>query len=466
MSRDPETTAEDGREPKPRLLIVDDDPAIGKQMKWAYVRDYDVTLASDRESALAAFRRSRPAVVTLDLGLPPSPHEPSEGFATLAAMLEEDPIAKVIVITGQSEKANAIEAIGRGAFDFLCKPIEIDELAVTIRRAASVGRLERDHRALQQRRRTETLDELIGSSPAIAEIFAAIRKLATTDAAVLILGETGTGKELVARAIHRRSARGDGPFVAINCGAIPETLLESELFGYERGAFTGAHAQRKGRIELAQGGTLLLDEIGELPPSLQVKLLRFLQEQKIQRIGGRADVSVDVRVLAATNVDLRKAISEARFREDLFYRLSVVSLSVPPLRDRRDDVLLLARAFLARFSPEAGKRISGFSGAAVDALVRHPWPGNVRELENRVRRAVIMTDERWISPADLDLDAGPAAELPATLREARSAVEREMIQRSIRRNQGNLTQVANELGISRPTLYDLMEKLGIDRDAP
>jgi len=454
---------DDSNTAKPRLLIVDDDAAIQSQMRWALVRDYEIALAADRVSAVATFQRERPGVVTLDLGLPPHPHEPTEGLQTLSAILESDASAKVIVITGQDDKANAMGAIARGAFDFFLKPIDVEELAVTIRRASHVHRLEKEHRELQAHAESQAVEELIGASPAMVGVFATIRKLATTDAPVLILGETGTGKELVARAIHRLGARANGPFVAINCGAIPETLLESELFGHEKGAFTGAHVQRKGRIEAAQRGTLLLDEIGEISPALQVKLLRFLQEQKLQRLGGREDIQVDVRVIAATNVDLQKAISEQRFREDLYYRLSVVGIPLPPLRDRGDDVLLLAKAMLARKAQESARPVSGFSPDAIDAMIAHPWPGNVRELDNRIRRAVIMADGRLVTAADLDLRAEAPKGTTRTLREARLSVEREMVQRSLERNRGNLTQVATELGISRPTLYDLLEKLGLAR---
>jgi two-component system NtrC family response regulator len=323
---------------KPRLLIVDDDEEIRTQMKWALAKDYDVALAEDRPRALEAFREHRSPVVLLDLGLPPQPGTPEEGMATLAEILAHDPYTKVIIISGQAEKTNALQAIGTGAYDFLTKPVELDELKVILKRTFHVAGLERDYRALQAQVQTESFEGLLGTSPQMQRLFSSIRKVATTDAPVLLLGESGTGKEMAALAIHRRSPRKDGAFVAINCGAIPETLLESELFGHERGSFTGAHMQRKGRIEMASGGTLFLDEIGEVPLQIQVKLLRFLQEQRIERVGGRQEIQVDTRVIAATNVELKKAIAEEKFREDLYYRLAVVVIHLPPLRNREGDL--------------------------------------------------------------------------------------------------------------------------------
>ena len=337
---------------KPALLIIDDDEGIRSQLKWALSADYAVVLAEDRGSGLAAFRQERPSVVLLDLGLPPATADTREGLAALTELLAEDSLAKVIIITGQSDKANALQAIGQGAFDFLCKPVELDELRVILKRAFHIARIEQEYRQLQSRqlREEDAFEGMIGASLHMQEVFASIRKVATTDAPVLITGESGTGKEMAALGIHRRSARKDGPFVAINCAAIPETLLESELFGHEKGAFTGAHAQRPGRIESAAAGTLFLDEIGDLPLQLQVKLLRFLQEQTIERVGGRKIIQVDTRVIAATNADLQQAIAAGRFREDLFYRLAVVVIRIPPLRERPDDILLLAKSFLHRFA--------------------------------------------------------------------------------------------------------------------
>ena len=446
---------------KPKLLIVDDDEEIRTQMKWALARDYDVHLAEDRKTALEIFKRERPAVVTLDLGLPPRPREVEEGFLTLGEILELDALIKVIVITGRAEKEHALKAIGQGAYDFLCKPVQVDELKVIIRRALHVCRLEQEHRELQRRLGQESFEEMLGSSPRIKEVFVAIRKVATTDAPVLIVGESGTGKELVARAIHRQGARNAGPFVAINCGAIPENLLESELFGHEKGSFTGAHIQRKGRIESAQCGTLFLDEIAELSLPLQVKLLRFLQEHKVERVGGRTEIPVDARVIAATNMDLKKALGEGRFREDLYYRLSVVTISVPPLRERGEDILLLAKALLQKYSAENKKKISGFGRQTITALESYRWPGNVRELENRIKRAVIMAEGQRVTPEDLELASPYAKYAGRSLKEAREAMEKGIIQRALAKNKGNVTQTATELGISRPTLHDLIEKLGI-----
>ena len=401
--------------------------------------------------------------MTLDLGLPPHPGGTEEGFLALAEMLEMAPHLKAIVITGQGEKENALKAIGQGGYDFFCKPIRIDELKVVLGRAFHLAQLELENRELQERLRDQSSDDMIGTSPQMQEVFSSIRKVSATDVSVLIVGESGTGKELVARAIHRQSPRKGFPFVVINCGAIPENLLESELFGHEKGSFTGAHIQRKGRFETAQGGTLFLDEIGDLPLLLQVKLLRFLQEQKIERIGGREEISVDARVLAATNRDLKRAREEGKFREDLYYRLGVVTIPLPPLRDREEDILVLATAFLQRYADENRKKITGFTKQAFRAIEIHNWPGNIRELENRIKRAVIMAEESKITPDDLEL-ASPYKKYEGLgLREARDGLERDLIQRAILRNRGNITQAATELGISRPTLYELMERLGLGR---
>src|ERR1017187_485483 len=339
----------------PKLLIIDDDEEIRTQMKWALAKDYETEPAADRAGAVEIFRSTRPGVVLLDLGLPPHPGGPEEGLATLSDLLALDRLAKIIIITGQGEKEIALRAIGSGAYDFLCKPIEMDELKLLLKRCFYVAGLETEYRQMQQLLQGDTFERLLGTSPAMQAVFDAIRKVATTDAPVLILGESGTGKEMVARAIHQRSSRKDGPFVAINCSAIPETLLESELFGHEKGAFTGAHVQRKGRIETASGGTLFLDEIGEIPLSLQVKLLRFLQEQCIQRVGGRQDIQIETRVIAATNAELKKAMSAGNFREDLYYRLAVVQIVMPPLRERENDISLLAQSFLQRFALQVKK---------------------------------------------------------------------------------------------------------------
>lgn len=449
---------------KTKLLIVDDDEEIRTQMKWALAQDYEISLAGDRTSAGEAFRSERPAVTLLDLGLPPRPNDPEEGLATLASLIATDPAAKVIVITGQAEKQNALRAVGTGAYDFLCKPVDMDELKLLLTRCVYLADLEREYHRMQQTVEADGFEGMLGDSAPMQQVFASVRKVATTDAPVLLLGESGTGKEMVALAIHRRSARKSGPFVAINCGAIPETLLESELFGHEKGAFTGAHMQRKGRIEAASGGTLFLDEIGELPASLQVKLLRFLQEQRIERVGGRQEIQIDTRILAATNAELKEAITRSAFREDLYYRLAVVTINLPPLRDRDKDVRLLAQALLHRYAQQIGKPHLTFEPEALRALDRYPWPGNVRELENRIKRAVIMCEGKRLTVQDLELEGAATAPSSATLKEAREAVEREMVLRSLRKHAGKIAPAAADLGISRPTLYELMDKLEIKRD--
>jgi two-component system, NtrC family, response regulator len=448
---------------KPKLLIVDDDEEIRTQMRWALATDYAVELAGDRTAALEIFRAQRPAVVLLDLGLPPNPATPEEGLATLSELLAVDSLTKVVVITGQGEKETALRAVGAGAYDFLGKPVDMGELKLLLKRSFHVAQLEREYRDMQQKLHADSFEGLLGAGPRMQTVFDSIRKVATTEAPVLILGESGTGKEMTARAIHQRSARKDGPFVAINCSAIPETLIESELFGHEKGAFTGAHAQRKGRIESAGGGTLFLDEIGEIPLQLQVKLLRFLQEQCIERVGGRQVIPVDTRVIAATNADLKKGMAGGTFREDLYYRLAVVQLTLPPLRERGDDALLLAKAFLQRFTAETGKESLSFAPDALRAIRQHSWPGNVRELQNRVRRGVIMTGGKRLSAEDLELAHVGTQGAHASLKEAREALEREMIREALRKHGGKIAGASVELGISRPTLYELMAKLGVER---
>jgi two-component system NtrC family response regulator len=449
---------------KPNLLIVDDDEEIRTQMRWALAQDYTVSLASDRASAIERFQAALPAVVLLDLGLPPMSGTPEEGLATLAELLRIEPATKVVIVSGQGEKEPALRAIGAGAYDFVHKPVEMDELRVLLKRCFHVATLEREYRQMQQHLKVDTFEGLLGSGPRMQTVFESIRKVATTDAPVLLLGESGTGKEMTARAIHQRSGRRNGPFIAINCSAIPETLIESELFGHEKGAFTGAVTQRKGRIEHAAGGTLFLDEIGDVPLPIQVKLLRFLQEQTLERVGGRQEINVDTRVIAATNADLKKRMVDGTFREDLFYRLAVVQIVLPPLRDREDDVTLLARAFLQRYATESGKPGLTFSPEASRALSQHTWPGNVRELQNRIKRAVIMSESRRLTADDLELTATGSGGSATSLREARERLEREMIRQTLRRHSGKITSAAAELGISRPTLYEMMEKLGIVRE--
>lgn len=449
---------------KTALLVVEDDPDLRDQMRWALEDSYEVHLAGTAREALALMKRERPPLVMLDLGLPPHPDEAVEGLALLDGLLSVDRLAKVIVVTGNSDRANALGAIERGAYDFIQKPVQLDTLRIILQRAAYLYQLEVENRRLQQQKVRDGFQGILGTSAPMQQLFDTIRRVAASDLSVLIVGESGTGKELVARAIHKESGRRDGPFVAINCGAIPETLLESELFGHEKGAFTGAHVQRKGRIEMAQGGTLLLDEVGELPLSLQVKLLRFLQEQRIERVGGRESIPVDARVIAATNVNLTEALEKGQFRKDLFYRLSVVQIRVPPLREREEDLLYLAQAFMLRYREELNARVNGFSDEAREAIQAYRWPGNVRELENRIKRAVVMAQGPLLQPADLEL---PGVQQPTafiTLRQARSQLEKTLIRQALARTNGNVTRAAEELGISRQALHESMHKYGLDKN--
>jgi two-component system NtrC family response regulator len=449
---------------KPKLLMVDDDEEIRAQMKWALAAEYEVLAAGDRGAAMDIFRVQHPAVVLLDMGLPPRPGTPEEGLAALREILDADSLTKVVIISGQGEKDVPLEAIGAGAYDFLNKPVDMDVLKVLLKRCFHVAQLERQYRAMQLRVQAGgEFEGFLGSSGPMQAVFQSIRKVAGTDAPVLILGESGTGKEMTARAIHQSSNRRNGPFIAINCSAIPESLLESELFGHEKGAFTGAHMQRKGRIESAEGGTLFLDEIGEVPLPIQVKLLRFLQEQCIERVGGRQEIQVDSRIVAATNANLKKSLADGTFREDLFYRLAVVQIVLPPLREREDDILLLAQAFMQQYSGESGKSGLAFAPEALRALRRHPWPGNVRELQNRVRRAVIMAGGRRLSTQDLEIEGASVGRESMSLKDAREALEKEMLQKSLKRHSGKITAAAADLGISRPTFYELMERLGIQK---
>ncbi len=452
---------------KPKILIVDDDEAIRTQMKWALSEQYEVHFAEDRKAAGESFESNSPAVTLLDLGLPPRPNEPDEGLGVLSDILAIDNTAKVIIISGQGEKQNAIEAVGAGAYDFLCKPVEMEELRLLLRRCIQVVALEKEYHKLQQNQRPDVFEDMLGTSPQMQEVFALIRKVATTNAPVLLLGESGTGKEMAAAAIHRRSTRKDGPFIAINCNAIPESLLESELFGHEKGAFTGAHVQRKGLLETASGGTLFLDEIGELPPAIQVKLLRFLQEQRLQRVGGRQEIQVDTRLVAATNANLKELINSGKFREDLYFRIAVVTIRLLPLRERGGDIVFLACEFLQRYSSQEGRPKMVFAPEALRAMSRYSWPGNVRELQNRVKRGVIMSSGSRVTAKDLELERDQlnlTSASTTTLRQAREHVERKMVEQALKRNSGKITSAAADLGISRPTLYELMEKLGIAKE--
>jgi two-component system NtrC family response regulator len=449
---------------KPRLLIVEDDEDIRTQMKWALAQDFEVVLAGDSPEAVSAFTAARPIVTLLDLGLPPRPNEVEEGLATLSHLLGLDPLAKVIIVSGQGDKENALRAVGAGAYDFLCKPVNMDELRLVLQRCVYVAQLEQEYQAMQRSEGVHEFEGMLGTSPQMQAVFNFVRKVAPTSAPVLILGESGTGKEMVAQALHRRSAQSGGPFVAINCSVIPEGLLESELFGHERGSFTGAHTQRKGLIETAAGGTLFLDEIGELPAAVQVKLLRFLQEKRFQRVGGRQEIQSNTRVVAASNKNLQESVAAGAFREDLYFRLAVVVVKVPALRERAGDIDVVAKAFLKRYGVEHGKGHATFSSEALRALHLYHWPGNIRELQNRVQRAVIMAEGKRVSDTDLELSEALRESRPPTLRDARDAVERDVLQDALRRHRGKITAAALELGISRPTLYELMERLGIVKD--
>jgi len=451
-----------------KLLITDDNEEIRTQLKWGFSKEYVLLLARDGMETLALFKKNNPRVATLDLGLPPHENGTEEGFLCLQEMLRHNPRAKVIVITGNDQRENALKAVHMGAYDFYQKPINLDELKVIVRRAFYLSAIEEQNRTLHSalERQTAQVGGMIGQCKEMQAVFSTMRKIASSDAAVLVQGESGTGKELVARAIHAMSLRKKGPFVPINCSAIPETLLEPELFGHERGSFTGAHAQVQGKVEYAQDGTLFLDEIGELPLSLQVKLLRFLQDKTIQRVGGREDISVNTRILAATNKDLAKELESGKFREDLYYRLGVVLIKVPPLRERNGDIPVLATFFLKRYCDLYNKRVRGFNSAALESMETYAWPGNIRELENKIQRAVLLSEGPLIESNDLGFDAKLMTQRKVnsdirTLREAKEGVEKEMVVFSLEKHAGNIAKSAEELGISRPTLYDLMKKYGL-----
>ncbi|MFZ5493237.1 MAG: PEP-CTERM-box response regulator transcription factor [Pseudomonadota bacterium] len=436
-----------------RLLIVDDDSGLQSQLRWCFA-DYEVEVAGDRPSALAALRAGDIGVVTLDLGLPPDPTNASEGLRALTEILAFRPTTKVVVVTGSDDRSHALQAVAAGAYDFYQKPIDADVLRLIVDRAQVLYTLEEEHRRLQ-RQINSPLDGVIAGSAQMAATCRLVEKVAPTEATVLLLGESGTGKELLARAVHQLSPRAGRRFEAINCAAIPDSLLESELFGYEKGAFTGAVKQTIGRIEYAHGGTLFLDEIGDMPLHLQGKLLRFLQERVIERLGGRAAIPVDVRVVCATHRNLADMIARGEFREDLYYRLSEVVCEIPPLRDRTGDAVLLAHAFLQRFCASNQKQLA-FSPDALDAIAQAPWPGNVRELENVIKRAGILADGKRVTAADLGLTA--AAEENLSLREARDEAELRVVTQALARADGNIGKVAELLGVTRPTLYALLNK--------
>ncbi len=444
----------------PILLLVDDDADLRDQMKWALTSDYVLLEASNRTVALSHIRQTMPPLVLL--GLSPNGLGISEGLAILWEILQLNPSTKVIVVVSNGDRESAVVAVESGAHDVIEKPVQLDVLKVVLQRAAYLSNLEQVSRTLRDEASKAEFEGLVGNSKPMQDVFGMIRRIGPSEVPVLITGESGVGKELVARAIHRLSGRKEAPFIAINCGAIPETLLESELFGYEKGAFTGAVNQRKGRIESARGGTLFLDEIGDIPLSLQINLLRFLQDHEIYRLGGKETLAIDVRVLAATNVDLKAAIDLGKFREDLFYRLCVVTIPVPTLKERGSDITLLAKAFLMKFAETQRKAVTGFTPQAVEALLAHNWPGNVRELENRVKRAAVMAEGKYVTPANLELkDPSPVDGDSTTLRGARDCREKELVKFILEKTEGNVSKAAVKLGISRPTLYQLLSRYGL-----
>lgn len=451
-----------------KLIIVEDNEEIRSQLRWGLSKEYEVLVAGDRPEALLLFKKHLPKVITLDLGLPPDEAGCEEGFRCLEDVLRLSPATKVIMITGNEVNENALRAVQNGAYDYYRKPLNLAELKVILARAFHLAAIEKENLRLQNSLDQQHLTPggIIGHSPQMLEVFSSIRKVASSEVAVLVTGESGTGKELVAKAIHELSPRKSAAFIAINCGAIPENLLESELFGYEKGAFSGANNRVQGKVEYANKGTLFLDEIGELPLNLQVKLLRFLQEKTIQRVGGREDISIDARIIAATNRDIIKDTEAGTFREDLYYRISVIHITLPPLRDRGGDIMLLANFFLRKFGNEFRKKNCRFSPGSVKLLESYEWPGNVRELENRVQRAVIMSDEPIIEPESLDFSLKAAKErvhafTKMTLKDAREMIERELVVAAIESNNNNIARAADVLGVSRPTLYDLVKKHNI-----
>lgn len=444
---------------KPKLLIVDDDPGLQKQLKWCF-EDYDIDVAGDRKSAIDALKSSNAPVVTLDLGLPPDPANASEGLATLSEILSMAPHTKIIVVSGNDDREVAINAVAQGAYDFYEKPVDPDVLRLIVERAHRLYALEEENRKLSNVK-SEPLKGLIAGSRQMMDVCRHVEKIAPTDTSVLLNGSSGTGKEILARAIHELSERAKNNFVAINCAAIPENLLESELFGYEKGAFTGATKQTKGKFEYADGGTLFLDEMGDLPLSLQAKLLRFLQERSVERVGGREEIDVNTRVICATHKNLAKLIENGEFREDLYYRISEVSITIPGLADRAGDAILIGRWLLKKYGEELNKKPQDFSPAALAAVEQYRWPGNVRELENRVKRAVIMADGKFIEPHDLELDSATEGQF-STLKEIRELAEADAIQKALAFNDGQIGKAAEMLGVSRPTVYHLLKKYSIE----
>ena len=448
------------------LLVVEDDEGLQSQLRWAF-DGYEVIVAGNRKDAIVSLRRHQPGVVLLDLGLPPDPGGVTEGLATLGEILSLAAETKVIVVTGDHDRANAVKAIAGGAYDFHQKPADPELLALLVNRAQHVYELERENQALQRATGNMPLDNIIAASPQMIKVCRTIEKIAPTDITTLLLGASGTGKERFAQAIHELSSRADERMVAINCAAIPDTLLESELFGYEKGAFTGASQQTIGKIEHASGGTLFLDEIGDLPMELQAKLLRFLQERVVERLGGRKEISVDVRVICATHQNLEQHIAEGKFREDLFYRISEMVVQIPSLKEREGDALVLAKAFLSRFSHDGGTGVRSFDGSALSAIENYEWPGNVRELESRVKRAVIMAEGSQVTAEDMELEAHiedtlkADSTMPFNLRTVREQAERAAIIQALAHSGDNITEAAELLGVTRPTLYSMLEKYGM-----
>ncbi|MEO7558688.1 MAG: PEP-CTERM-box response regulator transcription factor [Nitrosospira sp.] len=445
---------------KKSLLVIEDDPGLQKQLRWSF-DNYEVLVAGDRESALALVRRHEPAVVTMDLGLPPDPDGASEGLATLKQILELAPDTKLIVLTGNQDHGNALKAIGMGAYDFHQKPFDPEMLGLVVERAFYLYALQQENRRLLQTQTNLLITGIITRDPGMIKVCRNVEKVAPSDATAILLGESGTGKEILARALHQSSARQGKRFMAINCAAIPETLLESELFGYEKGAYTGAAKQTLGKIELANEGTFFLDEVGDLPMPLQAKLLRFLQERVIERVGGRKEIPVDVRIVCATHQNLKKLIEEGRFREDLYYRLSEIVITIPPLRERAGDAALLAHHFKNKFSAQEKRPSLNFSQEALAAIESHPWPGNVREMENCIKRAVIMADGPMINAEDLGLQASIAPVEPINLRQVREKAECDALMKALARVDGSVVKAAELLGVSRPTIYDLMSRYGL-----
>lgn len=449
---------------KNKLLIVEDDLGLQKQLKWALVDVFEVIVVGNRMDALKMLKKHAPAVVTLDLGLPPDADGVSEGFATLDAIHDHSPHAKVIMLTSNDDKENALKAIKLGAYDFCQKPFDEDALALIIQRAFNLFNLEEENRHLSKNEHFSPLNGIIATSPQMLAVCRTVEKVAPADVTTLVLGESGTGKELIARALHQLSSRAENRFVAINCAAIPENLLESELFGYEKGAFTGASKQTIGKLEHAHQGTLFLDEIGDLPQSLQAKLLRFLQERTVERLGSRKEISVDIRVVCATHQNLKSKMEEGTFREDLYYRVSEIVIEIPPLKQRPGDAVVIARVLLDQYAKKMGRKIKGFNKEAIAAIEAHTWPGNVRELENKIKRAVILEDSDTISALALELkgDVELVEQIDSVnLKQAKEALERQLLARALSQFGGNISQAAEELGVSRPTLYTMMQKYGM-----